>query len=141
MSATNCPNCGAPSVLGQPCAHCASPRPALVLPPRLDADDVAAVKLANPGVFLVVAEGDIPAEPPKATDRHVWLTVISVVRGLLAAGKTAGIFTGPLIPIAATVVGLGLDEAEKAILNTPEVEDWTIERIAAARAAVKDPQS
>ena len=111
---------------------------ALVLPPRLDADDVAAVKLANPGVFLVVAEGDIPAEPPKA-NRHVWLTVISVVRGLLAAGKLAGIFTGPLIPIAATVVGLGLDEAEKAILDTPEVEDWTIERIAAKRAAVKEP--
>jgi len=61
------------------------------------------------------------------------------LRGLLAAGKLAGIFTGPLIPIAATVVGLGLDEAEKAILDTPEVEDWTIERIAAKRAAVKEP--
>ncbi|MDP2317468.1 MAG: hypothetical protein Q8P41_31580 [Pseudomonadota bacterium] len=111
---------------------------ALVIPTRLDEADVAAVKLANPTAFLVVAQGDIPTEEPSA-NRHVWLTVISVVRGLLAAGKVAGIFTGPLIPVAATVLGMGLDEAEQAILKAPEVEDWTPTRIAAARAAVKDP--
>ena len=114
--------------------------PALVLPPRLDAADVDALRTANPGVFLVVAQGEIPAEAPKA-NRHTWLTVISVLKGLLAAGKTAGIFTGPLIPIAASVLGLGLDRAEQAISGAPEVEDWTIDRIAAARAAVKDPQT
>jgi len=112
----------------------------LVLPQRLDAADREALAAANPGVFLVIAQGEIPAEPPKA-NRHTWLTVISIVKGLLAAGRVAGIFTGPLIPIAATVVGLGLDYAEKAILDAPEVEDWTIERIEAARAAVKEPQT
>lgn len=116
------------------------PRAALVIPQRLDADDLAALKAANPGVFLVVAQGDVPAEEPKA-NRHTWLTVISVLKGLLAAGKTTGIFTGPLIPIAATALGVGLDHAEKAILDAPEVEDWTPARIAAARAAVLDPQT
>ena len=113
---------------------------ALVIPPRLDGEDLAALKAANPGVFLVVAQGEIPAEEPKA-NRHTWLTVIAVLKGLLAAGKTAGIFTGPLIPIAATALGLGLDHAEKAILGAPEVEDWTPARIAAARAAVEDPRT
>ncbi len=113
---------------------------AIVLPPRLDAADVEALRQANHGVFLVVAQGEIPAEQPTA-NRHTWLTVISVLKGLLAAGKTAGIFTGPLIPIAASVLGLGLDRAEQAISGAPEVEDWTIERIAAARAAVKDPSN
>lgn len=112
----------------------------IVLPARLDDADRAALVAANPGAFLVVAQGEIPAEPPKA-NRHTWLTVIQIVRGLLAAGKVAGIFTGPLIPIAASVVGLGLDRAEQAILGSPEVEDWTIERIEAARAAVLDPQT
>lgn len=116
------------------------PRTHLIVPPRLDADDLAAVKEANPGVFLVVAQGEIPAEPPKA-NRHVWLTVISILRGLIAAGKTAGILTGPLIPIAATALGVGLDHAERAILDAPEVEDWTPERIAAKRAAILDPQT
>lgn len=116
------------------------PRSVLVLPQRLDAADVDALKAANPAAFLVVAQGEIPTEEPTA-NRHVWLTVISVVRGLLAAGKVAGIFTGPLIPVAATVLGMGLDEAEQAITAAPEVEDWTSTRIAAARAAVKDPQT
>lgn len=113
---------------------------ALVIPSRLDAADVDALKLANPGAFLVVAQGEVPTAEPTA-NRHVWLTVISVVRGLLDAGKVAGIFTGPLIPVAATVLGMGLDRAEQAINAAPEVEDWTPTRIAAARAAVKDPQS
>lgn len=140
MSATNCVNCGAPSALGAPCPNCGSPRPALVLPARLDAADREALVAANPGVFLIVAQGEIPAAPPKA-NRHVWLTVISILRGLLAAGKTAGILTGPLIPIAATALGVGLDHAEQAILGAPEVEDWTAERIAAKRAAVLDPST
>ena len=110
----------------------------LVIPSRLDAADVDALKLANPTAFLVVAQGEVPTEEPKA-NRHVWLTVISVVRGLLDAGKFAGIFTGPLIPVAATVLGMGLDRAEQAINEAPEVEDWTPTKIAAARAAVKDP--
>lgn len=113
---------------------------ALVIPSRLDAADVDALKLANPGAFLIVAQGEVPAEEPKA-NRHTWLTVIAVLKGLLGAGKAAGIFTGPLIPIAATALGLGLDHAEKAILGAPEVEDWTPERIAAARAAVEDPRT
>ena len=112
----------------------------LVIPSRLDVADVDALKLANPDAFLVIAQGEVPAEPPKA-NKHVWLTVISILRGLLAAGKTAGILTGPLIPIAATALGVGLDHAEQAILGAPEVEDWTAERIAAKRAAVLDPQS
>ena len=140
MSATNCVNCGAPAPLGMPCPNCGSPRPALVIPQRLDADDLTALKAANPGVFLVVAQGEVPTEPPKA-NRHTWLTAISVLRGLLAAGKVAGIFTGPLIPIAATALGVGLDHAERAILDAPEIEDWTPERIAAKRAAVADPQT
>jgi hypothetical protein len=114
------------------------PRSVLVLPPRLDTADVDALKAANPGAFLVVAQGEIPTEEPKA-NRHVWLTVISVVRGLLSAGKVAGIFTGPLIPVAATVLGMGLDRAEQALTDAPEIEDWTPTKIAAARAAVKDP--
>lgn len=138
MSATNCANCGAPAAPGAPCPNCGSPRPYLVVPQRLDAEDVAAMKAANPGVFLVVAQGEVPVTEPKA-NRHVWLTVISVVRGLLSAGKAAGIFAGPLIPVAATVLGMGLDRAEQAILKAPEVEDWTPTRIAAARAAVKEP--
>ena len=113
---------------------------ALVIPSRLDAADVDALKLANPTAFLVVAQGEVPTTEPTA-NKHVWLTVISVVRGLLDAGKLAGIFTGPLIPVAATVLGIGLDEAEQAINEAPGVEDWTPTRIAAARAAVKDPQS
>ena len=117
-----------------------NPQP-LVIPQRLDADDLTALKAANPGVFLVVAQGEVPAEPQKAANRHTWLTVISVLRGLLAAGKVAGIFTGPLIPIAATALGVGLDHAEKAILDAPEIEDWTPDRIAAKRAAVLDPQT
>ncbi|MFA6031113.1 MAG: hypothetical protein WC969_14755 [Elusimicrobiota bacterium] len=113
---------------------------ALVIPSRLDEADVTALKAANPQAFLVVAQGEIPTEEPSA-NRHVWLTVISVVRGLLAAGKFAGIFTGPLIPVAATVLGMGLDRAEQAILAAPEIEDWTPTRIAEARAAVLDPQT
>ena len=113
---------------------------ALVIPPRLDEADLAAIRAANPAVFLVVAQGEIPTEQPTA-HRHTWLTVISVLKGLLAAGKTAGIFTGPLIPIAATALGVGLDHAEEAILGAPEVENWTPARIAAARAAVLDPQT
>ena len=115
-----------------------APKTALIVPERLDAADREALTAANPGVFLIIAQGEIPAEPPKAP-RHVWLTVISIVRGLLAAGKVAGIFTGPLIPIAATALGVGLDHAERAILDAPEVEDWTAERIAAKRAAVMEP--
>lgn len=114
------------------------PRASLVLPSRLDDADRAALTAANPGVFLVVAQGEIPAEEPKL-NRHTWLTIISIVRGLLSAGKVAGIFTGPLIPAAAYVVGIGLDRAEQAILGSPEVEDWTPTRIAEARAAVLDP--
>ena len=113
---------------------------ALVIPQGIPAEAVEKIRAANPGVFLVVAQGEVPAEKPTA-NRHTWLTVISVLKGLVAAGKTAGIFTGPLIPIAASVVGLGLDRAEQAISGAPEVEDWTIDRIAAARAAVKDPQT
>ena len=112
----------------------------LVIPPRLDAADREAIVAANPGVFLVLAQGEIPAAEPTA-NRHTWLTVIAVLKGLIGAGKTAGIFTGPLIPIAATALGLGLDHAEQAILGAPEVEDWTPSRIAAARAAVLDPQT
>ena len=115
-----------------------APKTALVVPERLDAADRDALQTANPGVFLVLAQGEIPTEEPKA-NRHTWLTVISVVRGLLDAGKLAGIFTGPLIPVAATVLGMGLDEAEQAINEAPEVEDWTPTRIAAARAAVLEP--
>lgn len=114
--------------------------PAIVIPAGVTSDVVEKLKAANPGLFLVVAQGEVPTEQPTA-NRHTWLTVISVVKGLLAAGKTAGIFTGPLIPIAASVVGIGLDRAEQAISGAPEVEDWTIDRIAAARAAVEDPIS
>lgn len=117
-----------------------APHSVLVLPPRLDEADRAAITAANPGAFLVVAQGEIPAEEPKA-NRHTWLTVISILKGLLGAGKVAGIFTGPLIPIAASVLGTGLDYAEKAILGSPEIEDWTPSRIAEARAAVLDPQT
>ena len=113
-------------------------RPALVIPGSVSPEYSTAIQKANPGVFLVLAQGEIPAAEPSA-NRHVWLTVISIVRGLLSAGKVAGIFTGPLIPIAATVAGMGLDRAEQALLDAPEVEDWTPTKIAAARAAVKDP--
>lgn len=113
---------------------------AIVIPAGVPADAIEKLKAANPGLFLVVAQGEVPAEQPKA-NRHTWLTVISVLKGLVAAGKTAGIFTGPLIPIAASVLGLGLDRAEQAISGAPEVEDWTIDRIAAERAAVKDPSN
>ena len=113
---------------------------AIVIPAGIPAEAIEKIRAANPGLFLVVAQGEVPAEQPKA-NRHTWLTVISVLKGLVAAGKTAGIFTGPLIPIAASVLGLGLDRAEQAISGAPEVEDWTIDRIAAAMAAVKDPQS
>lgn len=112
----------------------------LVIPPDIPPEVVERLKAANPGLFLVVAQGEVPADKPSA-NRHTWLTVISVLKGLVAAGKTAGIFTGPLIPIAASVLGLGLDRAEQAISGAPEVEDWTIDRIAAERAAVKDPSN
>ena len=113
---------------------------AIVIPAGIPAEAIEKIRAANPGLFLVVAQGEVPAEQPKA-NRHTWLTVISVLKGLVAAGKTAGIFTGPLIPIAASVLGLGLDRAEQAISGAPEVEDWTIHRIAAERAAVQDPQT
>lgn len=117
-----------------------APKTALVVPERLDAADRDALQTANPGVFLVLAQGEIPTEEPKA-NRHTWLTVINVVKTLWSVGKTAAIFAGPLGVLAAAAVNAGIDEAEQAILKTPEVEDWTPTRIAAARAAVKDPQS
>ena len=36
---------------------------------------------------------------------------------------------------------MGLDEAEAALSGAPETEDWPLERIRAARAAVLDPQT
>lgn len=119
------------------------PRTAIVIPAGVSPEAVEALRKANPDVFLVVSGAEPAAAEPKA-NRHVWLTVISIVRGLLAAGKTAAIFSGPaafLAPIAAGVLNTGLDRAEQALTGAPEVEDWTLSRIADARAAVKDPIS
>lgn len=115
-----------------------APRTALIVPERLDAADREALTTANPGVFLVMTQGEIPVEEPKA-NRNTWLTVINVVKTLWSVGKTAAIFSGPLGVLAAAAVNTGINEAEQAILKTPEVEDWTPTRIAEARAAVKDP--
>lgn len=115
-----------------------SPRTALLVPDRLDAADREALQAANPGLFLVLAQGEIPTEEPKA-NRNTWLTVINVVKTLWSVGKTAAIFSGPLGILAAGAVNMGLNEAEQAILGSPEVEDWPLSRIAAAKAAVKVP--
>ena len=116
------------------------PRAAIVIPAGVPPEAVEALRQANPDVFLVVS-GAAPA-PAAPAHRNTWLTVIAVVKGLLAVGKTSAIFTGPAAPfalLAAGAINMGLDRAEQAILGNPEVEDWTLERIAAARAAVKDP--
>lgn len=115
-----------------------APRTAILIPEVLDAGDRTALQAANPGLFLVLAQGEIPTEEPKA-NRHTWLTVLNVVKTLWSVGKTAAIFAGPLGVLAAAVVNTGIDEAEQAILQTPEVEDWTPTRIAEAKAAVKVP--
>jgi hypothetical protein len=115
-----------------------APKTALLVPERLDAADREALTAANPGVFLVMAQGPIPTEEPKA-NRHTWLTVINVVKTIWSVGKTAAIFSGPLGILAAAVVNEGIEEAEQAILQAPEVEDWTPTRIAEAKAAVKGP--
>ncbi len=117
-----------------------APKTALIVPERLDAADREALTAANPGVLLVMTQGEIPTEEPKA-NRHQWLTVINVVKTLWSVGKTAAIFSGPLGVLAAAVVNEGIEEAEQAILKTPEIEDWTPTKIAAARAAVLDPQT
>jgi len=117
-----------------------APKTALLVPERLDAADREALTAANPGVLLVMTQGEIPTEEPKA-NRHTWLTVINVVKTLWTFGKTAAIFSGPLGMLAASAVNMGLESAEQAILKTPEIEDWTPTKIAAARAAVLDPQT
>ena len=122
------------------------PRSALVIPAGVPPEAVEKLSAANPDVFLVVsgAEPAAPTAPEPKAHRHVWLTVISVLKGLLAVGKTAAVFTGPaawLAPIAAGALNTGLDKAEQAILGNPEVEDWPLSRIADARAAVKDPSN
>ena len=117
---------------------------ALVIPAGVPPEATEAIKAANPGLFLVVS-GAAPAQagaPEPKAHRQTWLTVISILRGLIGIGKTAAVFTGPaawLAPIAADALNAGLDRTEQAILGNPEVEDWTVSRIAAARAAVKDP--
>ena len=117
-----------------------APRSALVIPERLDAADREALKAANPQAFLVFAQGDItPAPEPQK--KAGWLVLVKVLKGLLAAGKTAAIFTAPLAAGAAGLLEMGLDEAEQALAGAPETEDWPIERIRAARAAVADPQT
>ena len=115
-----------------------APRTALIVPERLDAADREALSTANPGVFLVLTQGEIPTGEPEA-NRNTWLTVINVVKTLWSVGKTAAIFSGPLGVLAAGAINMGLHEAEQAITAAPEVEDWTPTKIAAARAAVKDP--
>ncbi|HRI09219.1 MAG TPA: hypothetical protein PKW35_15460 [Nannocystaceae bacterium] len=122
------------------------PRVALVIPAGVPADVVEKLRVANADVFLVVsgAEPGAPTAPELKAYRQTWLTVISILRGLIGIGKTAAVFTGPaawLAPIAADALNAGLDRTEQAILGNPEVEDWTISRIAAARAAVEDPSS
>ena len=122
------------------------PRAAIVVPAGVSAEAVEKLRAANPDLFLVVSDAEpaAPGAPEPTANRHVWLTVISIVRGLLAAGKTTALFTGPAAPFAAMAAGalnMGLNSAEQAILGNPEVEDWPLSRIAAARAAVKDPTS
>ena len=122
------------------------PRTAIVIPAGVSPEAVEALRKANPDVFLVVsgAEPAAATAPEPKAHRQTWLTVISILRGLIGIGKTAAVFTGPaawLAPIAADALNAGLDRTEQAILGNPEVEDWTISRIAAARAAVKDPIS
>lgn len=122
------------------------PRAAVVIPAGVPAEITEKLRAANPDVFLVIsgAEPAAAGAPEPKANRHVWLTVISVLRGLLDAGKTSAIFAGPagwLATIAAGALNTGLNSAEQAILGNPEVEDWPLSRIAAARAAVKDPLS
>ncbi len=115
-----------------------APKVALVVPPTVEPADAEAIRAANPGVFLVLAQTEVPAEEPKA-NRNTWLTVINVVKTLWSVGKTAAIFSGPLGILAAAAVNTGINEAEQAILGAPEVEDWPLSRIAAAKAAVAVP--
>ena len=119
------------------------PRAAIVVPAGVPADAVEKLRAANPDVFLIVSGAEPAAAEPKA-HRQTWLTVISILRGLIGMGKTTALFTGPAAPFAAMAAGalnMGLDRAEQALLGNPEVEDWTLSRIAAAKAAVKDPQT
>lgn len=113
---------------------------AIVVPERLDAADREAIVAANPGIFLVLAQGEIPATP-EPQKKSGWLMLIRVLKGLLAYGKTAAIFSGPLAVGAAGLLNMGLDEAEDALSGAPETEDWPLERIRAAKAAVLDPQT
>ena len=117
-----------------------APRTVLVLPERLDAADREALQAANPKAFLILAQGEIPAEP-QPQKKAGWLMLVRVLKGLISYGKSAAIFAGPLAVGAAGLVEMGLDEAEQALSGAPETEDWTLDRIRAARAAVADPQT
>lgn len=117
-----------------------APRSALVIPERLDAADREALKAANPNTFLIFAQGEVPPAP-EPQKKAGWLMLIRVLNGLLSVGKTTAILASPLAAGAAALVEMGLDEAEQALSGAPETEDWPIERIRAARAAVLDPQT